>query len=246
MSMPLHLIDRLLIDPEYQQDVTTRDTDVHTVSSWCKTHGITAQVTMRSGALHIQATGPYVCPLHKREHTGDNLWGKILKDRIRVCCYRLTREEKGLAICLPRQRDVEEVKGKVQSLIEECERQVHLLKGAVLQSSRYVDLDIGHVLHDKKVIAIRSQLGTGKSQRVEEYLTHHHGKVLIVSHRKTFTSDVARRYGATSYDDIRGDIRMSTHQRVIVQVESLSRVREAEGCTLILDEWESLLSQLDT
>ena len=65
-----------------------------------------------------------------------------------------------------------------------------------------------------------------------------------MSHRHTFSADVSRRYKVTSYTEISGNINMNEHKRVICQVESLNRIRAADGCIIIIDEIESIMTQI--
>ena len=41
-------------------------------------------------------------------------------------------------------------------------------------------------------------------------------------------------------------IDMNEHNRVIIQVESLSRLHNFAGCVVVLDETESLINQLNS
>jgi len=94
-------------------------------------------------------------------------------------------------------------------------------------------------------VFIRSQLGSGKSQKLADYLSDYTGKVLIVSHRKTFTSDICSRYGGISYNDISGALSLNQHRVIVCQAESLSRVRGYQSALVVVDELESILSQLN-
>ena len=121
---------------------------------------------------------------------------------------------------------------------------VNQLPLAITQEAKHLEIPLAKQLSTNHTVFIRSQLGTGKSHQVAKLLSDYTGKVVIVSHRKTFTSDVSKRYECVSYEDITGPVDMNTTRRVIVQVESLHRLRNYSGSLLIIDECESILSQM--
>jgi superfamily II DNA or RNA helicase len=77
---------------------------------------------------------------------------------------------------------------------------------------------------------------------------------LYISFRKTFTQALAKRFedlgNILQYTDKRGDIYFNegeTKYRVIViQIESLNRFKDTSCDLLVVDEWESVLSQMNS
>ena len=92
---------------------------------------------------------------------------------------------------------------------------------------------------------VKAQKGQGKTVALEKYITEHNPKrVVVISFRRSFSNELTKRLeklGFINYRDIEGPI---TADRVIIQVESLHRLRWAEICDLmVLDEIESIRSQ---
>ena len=121
-------------------------------------------------------------------------------------------------------------------------------------------------LPKKRVIAIRSACGTGKTKQLNKFLQHLAKEyktpggvdgsdmcVVYVSHRKAISlklCSVNPRIGGqkwTMYQDIVGAIKVDEHPFLVVQFESLCRVI-AENThlklVLVLDEWNSLCNQM--
>lgn len=108
---------------------------------------------------------------------------------------------------------------------------------------------------------IKANMNSGKTYQLVEYLTnyidsmkdeadHETGlcpvaTVCMVSFRRTFTTDNMRRFkglGITSYREITGEINPLDNPVVIVQVESLGRIR-GKYDIVVIDEAESVADQ---
>lgn len=92
---------------------------------------------------------------------------------------------------------------------------------------------------------IKAQKGQGKTVALEKYISEHNPKrIVVVSFRRSFSNEIIKRFsklGFVNYRDIEGAI---TNDRVIIQVESLHRLKWTERCDLmVLDEIESIRSQ---
>lgn len=72
-------------------------------------------------------------------------------------------------------------------------------------------------------------------------------KILVISMRKTFTTDFCKKLECNNYLDIKGDIK-EDHCPVVVQLESLHRVKitPRDIDLLVLDEVESILEQFNS
>jgi len=70
----------------------------------------------------------------------------------------------------------------------------------------------------------------------------------MLSHRISFTKAIATRFpGMVSYQDVKGKLRFDDYSSLICQVDSLSRLDDQVDIDLlIIDELESILSQLNT
>ena len=94
---------------------------------------------------------------------------------------------------------------------------------------------------------IKAEKGTGKTYALEEYIKAHNPEYCIfLSFRKSLSNEIINRlskHGFVNYLDIKGPI-TAQHKRVIIQVESIPRLRwERKPDLLIGDEIESIRSQ---
>ncbi len=101
---------------------------------------------------------------------------------------------------------------------------------------------------DCSTILVKSNMGTGKTKQLKESITDlpEDMGVIVISYRRTFTSEIKTKLGDgfVDYQDIKGEI---SAPRVIIQVESLHRLKLPVGkpFLLVLDETESIISQLE-
>lgn len=107
-------------------------------------------------------------------------------------------------------------------------------------------IDLSDMLREGHINYVRVNTKTGKTNRCIEF-TEGMQTVVIVSFRRTFTREIANRFADMAvYSDIDGDISLREYPRVIVQVDSLHRLKLTPGDyidALILDESESIISQ---
>jgi hypothetical protein len=99
-------------------------------------------------------------------------------------------------------------------------------------------------------LCVKANMGIGKTVQLVEYIKKLDDKanIVIISFRRTFTSEILRRFPAfVSYFNTKGIIKLSEHPKVVVQVESLHRIVLDVPLTLmVLDESESNLSQFSS
>lgn len=100
---------------------------------------------------------------------------------------------------------------------------------------------------EAKTQVIKAEKGTGKTYALEQYVKDTNPEYcLFISFRRSLSSEIIKRlskYGFVNYSDIKGAID-NKHKRVIIQVESLHRIRWNKRCDLLVcDEIESTRSQ---
>lgn len=96
-----------------------------------------------------------------------------------------------------------------------------------------------------KTLLIKAQMGAGKTQALLRYLSEIDPEsTLMVSIRIAFTSEMGKVFDLTPYSDIEGPIDLTEHSKIIVQCESLYRVKPGTLSVLILDEIESIIPQM--
>lgn len=145
-----------------------------------------------------------------------------------------------------------------RSILEDIQIEIEDLRQPVLSDSitcnqRYVE--IAPIARDAKTVFLRSQLGTGKTEAVLRLIKEkRYRRVLYLSFRKTFSQALAARFASVGdvmlYSDLRGALYHAqpdgTHKDMIVcQVEALARYQDTPDL-LVVDEWESLLSQMNS
>lgn len=107
-------------------------------------------------------------------------------------------------------------------------------------------------------LAVLAQMKLGKTKAVRRYLDAHFPAdgletkvVRFVTFRQTFSRSLAEAFpDFVLYSDVQGDLDQARHPRLIVQVESLHRLKMAAHPEpvdlLVLDEAESILAQFNS
>lgn len=109
----------------------------------------------------------------------------------------------------------------------------------------------------KPTYVIHAPMGMGKTNElINEFSKINETSIQVfISFRKTFTGNISQRFNNfVSYDDIDGDISLDIYPKLIIQVESLWRIKlpmkfDSNRCTfdyIILDECESIFAQLSS
>jgi hypothetical protein len=110
---------------------------------------------------------------------------------------------------------------------------------------------------EMNTLVIRSPVGTGKTKALIRYINAHpDDRVVILSFRVSFSIEMRFKLKEAGietvlYKNIKGDIDLRKHKRLIIQLNSLHRItlmkREHDWLPhlLVLDESESILSQFD-
>jgi hypothetical protein len=123
-------------------------------------------------------------------------------------------------------------------------------------SAIIIDTDEQHV-SDKAfahndINFVISEMKTGKSKSLIQHLSGvKFDKAVFISFRRTFSAEASSKYkslGFVNYSDIEGEINLDKNNRIIIQVESLSRlnITSLDVDVLILDEIESIWSQFSS
>ncbi len=101
-----------------------------------------------------------------------------------------------------------------------------------------------------KTIYMRANTGMGKTNAAIEFMRDYK-RIVVVSFRKSFTREKLASFNKhfiddkfVSYESIKGQINLSTHPRIICQVESLHRIlKDTVPDLIILDESESIFDE---
>ena len=100
-------------------------------------------------------------------------------------------------------------------------------------------------------IVIKSQMGTGKSSRFFDYVRDNRS-ILIIGSRKTYCDFMCSQRGdLINYQDVDGMIDFIKHPKIVIQVQSLRRIKEiaqgtvfAQWDSVYLDEFDSICKEL--
>lgn len=122
----------------------------------------------------------------------------------------------------------------------------------------YLDGDGVRIYNKNKVKSIKSDkydtefikapMKLGKTKTLLEWVMSLPPDVTIciLSFRKTFSKQILKMFkgfGFVSYNDFVGEITPKQHKRIIIQIESMHRIRDGVYDYVILDESESLIGQ---
>lgn len=96
-----------------------------------------------------------------------------------------------------------------------------------------------------RTLFIKSGMGTGKTNALMRYIDKlpKNARILASSFRETYTIEMMRRLLLKSYKGILGEIDPHKYPRLIVQCESIGRVKSVKIGLLILDEIEAIIKQ---
>jgi hypothetical protein len=104
-------------------------------------------------------------------------------------------------------------------------------------------------------LGVSAQMKLGKTKALTHFINENFSEstaiIRFISFRITFSSSLKESFtDFTLYNEILGDITQGEHPRLIIQVESLHRLKINEGMSpvdlLVLDESESILSQFNS
>ena len=210
------------------------------------------------------------CEICERSHDNDNgLYFIIQADHVTKSCFRDASKSRRRILELPNDRTQPVVEAPAAPKITPQQRLEKLMAAAVVDDKLKTGVfeNLVRIAYNEPVmrpydtenantIIIQAQKGVGKTEQLVRCIQEkYHGKtILALSHRETFSAELCRQLpGFTNYKDIKGPINPLIHPRVVVQIESLSRVdlnelRHHELCVdlLIMDESESIIEQLNS
>lgn len=93
-----------------------------------------------------------------------------------------------------------------------------------------------------KQIAIKSPMGSGKSNFIEYMFDNGKTKTLLISVRKTLSYDFSQKYNIKNYlQHLQGDDKWTPGENFVCQIDSLWRVDLKYFDTVVIDEFESFL-----
>jgi hypothetical protein len=214
-------------------------------------HSYRDHVSNEGGTIiNFDRVAPSHCIICDKVHENENsMWWTISSDRyINMHC----RRNPGKYIC------IEEGTGKTRSGPTTKERldiafQFEPRKFTPSSDKQYLNPIITEISQPKitdkykfdHTLVVMSQMGTGKTEMVEEYIADHPSfRVLIVAFRKSFTSSIAQRFSKLGFMSYIGatkeEIRCA--DRVIVQYESLHKIGLSKFDLIVLDELEQILN----
>lgn len=171
-----------------------------------------------------------MCPLCDREHDGDNYRAYVNYGRLWVLCFRSGKS-------LPITRAIKGMK-KPPEIVKTM---VPVLKADFCYDSRFCRPLFFQ--KDKKCLAMRSAMGTGKTKTFAEYLKFHpHERILSVTYRRSLARETSNNLpGFINYEDLGSGWLQA--KRLVVQIDSLHRVF-GKFDLLVLDEVTYTVSRL--
>lgn len=164
-------------------------------------------------------------------------------DKKEICVGKLTPDMKRLLVYDNMRRRLDRISSDVTTLLDNLTPDNKLVYDS--PQMQPFTLTAG-------TLCVKAGMGLGKTKELVNYMRDNPADaIIIISFRRTFTAHmvkVLKEMKFVSYLDIGGDIYLYDYPRLIIQVESLHRIKTRNiaklGNTLIiLDEAESIFSQ---
>jgi len=122
----------------------------------------------------------------------------------------------------------------------------HPLQRIAYADTKYIrDVEMA----SKSFLSIRADMGCGKTYQIRRIVAQMppNGSIIAISPRITFAQSMSKLYAFESYQNIQSSIDIEAHPRLMLQIDSISRlsfITRDSIQLLILDEIESILAQL--
>lgn len=199
------------------------------------------------GLFVFTRTAPSLCRICRRTHDNDNTLMVTVDKSEHRTVLQLCRHAPGHAHPLGRLADID----GLQRLIRDPPRAMPSLFDLRAEYQHVYCEPHMREYERVRTLAVQGPMGAGKTKNIIKYLENEeHGipkTVLLITFRQTFSEAMRANLdaGFEMYSDTQGPLLFSKHPRLIVQVESLHRVRTNDEPLdlLILDEMESVLAQ---
>ena len=217
-----------------------------------------------NGIINFNRVKPSYCEFCDREHDKDNtLYCCINSNGVFAGCIKMPKTVcKKLIIKFSKQQTQKYSEIYINNIIKKVN------EGASLDITPLTaDDDIivnsycepaMRKYEDAHILYVRAGMKLGKSKQLVECVLKEQKlrtwnevnmRLVIISFRRTFTEETKAKFEAAGlplvdYRDIKGNINVGKHKRVIVQLDSLHRLVEYGGAIVIMDESESIINQL--
>ena len=208
----------------------------------------------KNNMLFYSRVMPSHCQICKRTHESDNtLFISVHKSRMIIHCRHAINETvnkpKNIVVC----RTTPTIRDRENEIKELCERDVVDDKfpskfHQVCTNDRFIKPLKFHG-DSFDTILVKSQMGSGKTVRLINLIDGLPKEVYVIciSFRRSFSSEIISKLGSTflDYRNVKGDI--INAPRLVIQYESLNRLRLPIGkqILLIVDESESVIAQIN-
>jgi hypothetical protein len=187
-----------------------------------------------STSIHFDRIKPSHCYFCNEVHHNDN---SLILSKYGNRIYESCRQNKGSRVVY------EDGQVEVVPLIQPKERKPNIDKPVL-------DYDLMFP-PSKNIYFIKAEMKMGKTKQCIQYINKTNPTtVILISFRRTFSSEMKSKYvGFELYSDIKdGQINLSEHPKLIVQVESIHRIAKKMPIIdlIILDEIESIWGQFSS
>lgn len=187
----------------------------------------------------IKFDGKYNCFICDREHDSSNHFFYVTRKYLAIKCFRNAADMTNDKIKINRENNVKEI------TLNDIYEDVKMNKKEGTINNKEVTYDISSELN-----CVYSKPGTCKTTQLKTILTSglfDNKKILVLSFRRSFSNDFANKFEKiklTNYMDIKGHIDNDIYKAVILQIDSLMRYKYNGIDLLVIDEVESILTQL--
>ncbi len=201
--------------------------------------------TTRGSILVFDRLHASHCEFCQAEHQRDNtLFFTATPTRVYARCRR--SKESRLILCIDKATKRQSFKALVDAYVERAAADAFtpLLRAkTVICDCPVSDMPVDW---NHRLIGIRANMKMGKTRLIQRHVGSlpPAQRVVVVSFRQTLTYDLYKKFpDFVVYSAITGEISLERYPRVIVQVESLHRLRHSTNAVLIVDESESVIEQ---
>lgn len=203
----------------------------------------------KGNIYYFNLVNPAYCQICGEIHHKDNFLYFVL---INGCLYQKCLQEKKTSLFIT---DVTLPKSEIakndKPIIEKKEIKINSYVNEHFYLSDNPNLEYDKMFPpNKDIYIIKAEMKMGKTKECIKFLANNDIKsAIIISFRKTFANDMKKRYKNFSlYSDIDGEIDLNQHPKLIIQIESMWRIKYPLPIieVIILDEIESIWSQFSS
>jgi hypothetical protein len=199
------------------------------------------------GSVYLKREHAGVCLQCKREHERDNARLYVYNGEVRFKCYRAAETDPHVALGRVGVRD-ESV--RLRNLEAQRQKDARKVLPGSLRFATRVNERYLKPLPDARDVAVLAPVGCGKTT-VSIPVMKRYRKRLVISVRKTYSRSIVERLRKAGIGDVRLYLEEDEYGidmeegTLVIQLDSITRIRDLKGWFVCLDELESIVYHLN-